>query len=654
MTKSQPATYSDADEILKGLNQPQRQAVTHMDGPLLILAGAGSGKTTVLTRRVAYLISRGVEPWSILAITFTNKAANELKSRIRALLGNKAEGVWAMTFHAACLRILRTEYPAIGKDARFAIMDTHDQLRIMRQVLKEMNLSERQYSPSGMLRIISGAKDKLWDPDTLAKQAISFYETKAAQAYALYQKKLTELNGMDFDDLIMQTVLLLREHKHIREKYQAKFKYILVDEYQDTNRAQYELTKILAAAHKNLTVVGDDDQSIYNFRGADLRNILDFEKDYPSCKVIKLEQNYRSTQVILDGAYHVVSNNFFRKDKRLWTSKKGGAPIYMVITPNQNEEARFVAEEVLRLSATRPLGSMAVLYRTHAQSRNFEDAFMRAGIPYSIVGGLRFYERKEIKDAIAYLRLIAYPNDYISLERIINEPPRGLGPASVRRIIEHARQNGLSIIDALCNASEIPRLTRPQKAASQELGTVLKAVSDVENISTHEIMAYVLEHTGYKSHLANMDTRESEARLENLEELLVSMRLSASKGETLYDYLENQVLASDQDMYDEDKDACVMMSLHAAKGLEFDVVFMVGMEEGLLPHARSVGDEHQIEEERRLCYVGMTRARELLYFTMAAFREAYNEPYPTVISRFIKEIPQHLLEVRAFDWDDLI
>ena len=326
----------------------------------------------------------------------------------------------------------------------------------------------------------------------------------------------------------------------------------------------------------------------------------------------------------------------------------------MVITPNQNEEARFVAEEVLRLSATRPLGSMAVLYRTHAQSRNFEDAFMRAGIPYSIVGGLRFYERKEIKDAIAYLRLIAYPNDYISLERIINEPPRGLGPASVRRIIEHARQNGLSIIDALCNASEIPRLTRPQKAASQELGTVLKAVSDVENISTHEIMAYVLEHTGYKSHLANMDTRESEARLENLEELLVSMRLSASKGETLYDYLENQVLASDQDMYDEDKDACVMMSLHAAKGLEFDVVFMVGMEEGLLPHARSVGDEHQIEEERRLCYVGMTRARELLYFTMAAFREAYNEPYPTVISRFIKEIPQHLLEVRAFDWDDLI
>ncbi len=653
MTKAQPARHSQSDEILKGLNAPQRQAVIHMDGPLLILAGAGSGKTTVLTRRVAYLISQGVEPWSILAITFTNKAANELKHRIRALLGDKADGVWAMTFHAACLKILRSEYPAIGKNARFAIMDTQDQLRIMRQVLKEMNLSEKQYSPSGMLRIISSAKDKLWDPGVLARNAVSFYETKAAQVYALYQKKLAELNGMDFDDLIMQTVLLLKDHKHIREKYQNKFKYILVDEYQDTNRAQYELTKILAAAHKNLTVVGDDDQSIYNFRGADLRNILDFEEDYPSCKVIKLEQNYRSTQVILDGAYHVVSNNYFRKEKRLWTPKKDGAPILVVLTPNQDEEAQFVADEVMRLSATRPLGSIALLYRTHAQSRNFEDAFMRAGIPYNIVGGLRFYERKEIKDAIAYLRLIAYPNDYISLERIINEPPRGLGPASVRRITGYAEQNGLSIIDALCKISEIPKLTRPQKAAAEELGLVLKDVSDTANISTHEIMAHILENTGYKSHLIRMDSKESEARLENLDELLVSMRQSASKGETLYDYLENQALASDQDMYDESKDACVMMSLHAAKGLEFDVVFMVGMEEGLLPHARSIGDEDQLEEERRLCYVGMTRARELLYFTRAACRQAYNDVYFTVISRFIKEIPQHLLEIHAFDRDEL-
>lgn len=653
LAKVNPVGYTQSKEILKGLNEPQKQAVTHMNGPLLILAGAGSGKTTVLTRRVAYLISQGVKPWSILAITFTNKAANELKSRIQAILGERAAGIWAMTFHAACLRILRTEYPAIGKPGRFSIMDSQDQIRIMRQVLKEMNLSEKQYNPSSILRSISSAKDKLWGPGTLAKEASSFYETKVAQAYVLYQRRLAELNGMDFDDLIMQAVLLLKGNGQIREKYQDKFRHILVDEYQDTNRAQYELTKILAASHRNLAVVGDDDQSIYKFRGADLRNILDFEKDYPSCKVVKLEENYRSTQVILDGAYHVVSKNYFRKDKRLWTSRKGGSPIVVSISRDQNEEAQFVAEEILRLSATRPLGSIAALYRTHAQSRNLEDAFMRVGIPYTIVGGLRFYERKEIKDAISYLRLIAYPRDYISLERIINEPPRGLGPVSVRRIIDYADEKGLSITEALCRASEIPRLTRPGKKAAEELGAILKDVSEVENMPTHEIMAVILENTGYRRRLLNKDSRENESRLENLEELLVSMRLSASKGETLYDYLENQALASAQDMYDEDKDACVMMSLHAAKGLEFDVVFIVGMEEGLLPHARSIGDANQIEEERRLCYVGMTRAKELLYLTLAAYRETYYGTNLTGISRFIKEIPEDLLEMHTLAWDEL-
>lgn len=643
--------YIDSREILKGLNEPQRQAVTYMNGPLLILAGAGSGKTTVLTRRVAYLISQGVKPWSILAITFTNKAATELKSRIESILGDRADGVWAMTFHATCLRILRTEYPAIGKPSRFSIMDPKDQARIMRQVLKEMNLSEKQYTPSGILRSISSAKDKLWDPAALVEKAGSFYEAKVAQAYVLYQKKLEELNGMDFDDLIMNTVLLLNSNKQIREKYQEKFQYILVDEYQDTNRAQYELTKILAASHKNLAVVGDDDQSIYNFRGADLRNILDFEKDYPSCKIVKLEENYRSTQVILDGAYHVVSKNCFRKDKRLWTSKRGGSPILVSISRNQDEEARFVAEEILRLSATRPLGSIAVLYRTHAQSRSFEDAFMRAGIPFTIVGGLRFYERKEVKDAISYLRLIAYPKDYIALERVINEPPRSLGPASLRRIIAYAEQNDLSIIDALCEATKIPRLTRPGKKSAIELGTILKDVSDTESIPTHEIMNHILEHTGYKQYLLAKDSKEGQARIENLQELLISMRMSASQGETLYDYLENQALASDQDAYDEDEDTCVMMSLHAAKGLEFDVVFMVGMEEGLLPHIRSIGDENQIEEERRLCYVGMTRARELLYLTLAAYRETYYGTNLTGISRFIKDIPDELIEVQTLDWD---
>ncbi|HHY17704.1 MAG TPA: UvrD-helicase domain-containing protein [Firmicutes bacterium] len=640
--------YAAQEQILAGLNEQQREAVTHINGPLLILAGAGSGKTTVLTRRVAYLIHQGVKPRSILAITFTNKAANELRHRIQSILGPQSQGLWAMTFHATCARILRTEYPLLGKSGRFSIMDSQDQIRIMRQVLKEMNLSERQYTPSGMLRVISRAKDQLWDPEALAKRAQSFYEAKAAQAYVLYQQRLSSVDGMDFDDLIMQTVMLLKHNKQVREKYQKRFQYILVDEYQDTNRAQYELTKILAGAHKNLAVVGDDDQSIYNFRGADLRNILEFEKDYPSCKTVKLEENYRSTQVILDGAHNVVSRNYFRKDKRLWTSKKGGGLITVFAGEDQDDEAEFVGQEVLRLSATRPLSSMAVLYRTHAQSKSLEDAFMRIGIPYAIVGGLRFYERKEIKDAISYLRLIAYPRDQIALERIINAPPRGLGPASLQKIIAYANENNLSVIDALCQASSISGLTRPGKKAAEELGTLLREVSGKENVPIHRIMGHILEHTGYKGWLEAGDSNESESRLENLNELLISMRVSAAKGETLYEYLENQALASDQDMYDETQDACVMMSLHAAKGLEFDVVFLVGMEEGILPHVRSMGDEDQIEEERRLCYVGMTRAKELLYLTLAAQRETYPRTSSKGVSRFLREIPEDLLEVRAW------
>ncbi len=640
--------YPGQDQILAGLNKEQKEAVTHVDGPLLILAGAGSGKTTVLTRRVAYLISRGVKPWSILAITFTNKAANELRGRIQSVLGPKAEGVWAMTFHATCARILRTEYPSIGKSGRFSIMDSQDQIRIMRQVLKEMNLSERQYTPSSMLRLISSAKDKLWSPAGMAKNAVSFFETKVSQAYTLYQQRLSAVDAMDFDDLIMQAVMLLKNNRQIREKYQSKFQYILVDEYQDTNRAQYELTRILAASHKNLAVVGDDDQSIYNFRGADLRNILEFEKDYPSCKTVKLEENYRSTQIILDGAYNVVSRNCFRKDKRLWTSRKGGGLITVFAGQDQDDEAQFVGQEVLKLSACRSLGSMAVLYRTHAQSKSIEDAFMRIGIPYTIVGGLRFYERKEIKDAISYLRIIAYPRDYVALERVINAPPRGLGPASLKKIIAYADEKGLAIADALCQATSISGLTKPGKKAAGELGTILREVSDAENLPIHEIMAYILEHTGYRHWLQADDTNESQSRLENLDELLISMKASAARGQNLYQYLEDQALISDQDMYDETQDACVMMSLHAAKGLEFDVVFLVGMEEGILPHARSIGDENQIEEERRLCYVGMTRAKELLYLTLAIQRETYLGTNLNDVSRFLREIPEDLLEVRAW------
>jgi len=640
-------------EILNGLNPRQIEAVTHLNGPLLILAGAGSGKTTVLTRRIAYLLAKGVKPWQILAITFTNKAARELKNRIESLLGKDAEGIWAMTFHAMCARILRREFPNIGRSGKFSIMDVQDQIRIMRKVLKELNISEKQYPPSNILRKVSAAKNNLVDPETYQKRVGTFYETKVAQAYSLYQRKLQELDALDFDDLIMQTVFTFRKNRYILEKYQNKFLYILVDEYQDTNRAQYELTKMLASSHKNIAVVGDDDQSIYTFRGADLRNILEFEKDYPSCHIVKLEQNYRSTQIILDGAYHVVSNNFFRKEKRLWTAKKGGSPIIVYASLNEEDEARFVADEILKLlTDKRSFGSFAILYRTHAQSRTFEDAFIERQIPYSILGSLRFYERKEIKDAISYLRLLAYPKDYVSLERVINEPHRGLGPASVRRIINYASENDLSIIDALCQASSIPRLTSKGKKSAEKLGKILREVSfQIGSAPPHQILSEILDKTGYREQLEREGTPESLARLENLEELLASMRVFDSSGKgDLYEYLESQALASDQDSYDEKKDACVMMTLHAAKGLEFDVVFMVGVEEGLLPHVRSIGEERQIEEERRLCYVGMTRARELLYLTFAAYRETYLGKNSTKVSRFLSEIPQELLEVRSWQY----
>jgi len=639
-------------KILEGLNPKQVEAVTHGEGPLLILAGAGSGKTTVLTRRIAYLIAKGVPPWSVLAITFTNKAANELKSRIEALLGNEAQGIWAMTFHAACVRILRAELPGVGRSGRFSIMDTQDQIKIMREVLKELNLSERQYPPSGILRTISKAKENLEGPEDYKKRALSFFETKVAQAYSLYQAKLGELDGLDFDDLIAETVFLLRDNREIREKYQTRFRHILVDEYQDTNHAQYVLTRLLAEAHKSIAVVGDDDQSIYAFRGADIRNILEFEKDYPSCHVVKLEENYRSTQVILDGAYHVVSRNLYRKDKRLWTKKSGGKPITVYVALNERDEARFVTEEVLRLLGKgKNLKSFAVLYRTHAQSRNLEEAFMEEGIPYLIVGGLRFYERKEIKDALSYLRLLIYPTDRVSLERIIDVPRRGLGLASARKITGYARENNMSLIQALKEAGSVKGLSKPARESAQKLGEILvDAQSRLGSMPLHEILSGILDKTGYRREIEVQGTPESIARLENLDELVSSLKVFASSGKSLEEYLETQAIASDQDMYDEKKDALVMMTLHAAKGLEFEVVFIVGMEEGLLPHSRSISEEKQLEEERRLAYVGMTRAKELLYLTFAMQRESFMGTGSAPVSRFLKEIPEELLSVRT--WQD--
>lgn len=644
------------DEILRGLNPQQVEAVTHGQGPLLILAGAGSGKTTVLTRRVAHLISQGVRPGSILAITFTNKAADELKTRIESILGQPGKGVWAMTFHAACVRMLRMELPELGRSGNFTIVDDQDQHKLMKQVLKELDLSEKQYTPSGLLRTISGAKDNLVGPEEYAKNALTFYETKVGQAYVLYQKKLTEQDSMDFDDLIMQTVLMLQDHPFILAKFQKRFQYIVVDEYQDTNHAQYELTRLLASAHHNIAVVGDDDQSIYTFRGADIRNILEFEKDYPECHVVKLEQNYRSTQVILDGAYNVVSKNILRKDKRLWTSQEGGMPITIYAAQSGEGEARFVSGEIERLSGEGvPLGQCAVLFRTNAQSRLFEEAFVERGVPYTILSGRRFYERKHIKDTVAYLRLLLNPKDFVSLDRIINEPPRGLGPGAFQKISIYSRENGVDLILALQAADSIKGLTAPQRKSAVDMGRTLadvatRAATQPVNITINE----VLERSGYMRHLDAQSTAESQERLDDLDELMVSARVFSEGAEEgsprgLAEYLEQVALVSDQDSYNSRSETCVMGTLHSAKGLEFEVVFLVGMEEGLLPHARSTGDERQLEEERRLLYVGMTRAKRLLYMTFSWSREGSLGLSRSRVSRFVSEIPRKLLEVKTWE-----
>lgn len=642
-------------DILQGLNPKQVEAVTHGEGPLLILAGAGSGKTTVLTRRVAYLISQGVSPRSILAITFTNKAAEELKTRIVSLLGEDAgSGVWAMTFHATCVRILRAEFPSLGRSGSFSILDDGDQLRVMKQVLKELNLSEKMYPPAGLLRSISRAKDELKGPEEYARSAQTFFETRVAQAYGLYQKKLGEQDSLDFDDLIMQTVFLFQDRPDILAKYQNRFRYIMVDEYQDTNRAQYELTRLLASAPPhNIAVVGDDDQSIYTFRGADIRNILEFERDYPGCHVVKLEQNYRSTQVILDGAYHVVSNNSMRKDKRLWTSSEGGLPITLYAAQSGEDEARFVAGEIEGIiDAGRPLSSCAILFRTNAQSRLFEEQFMDRGIPYAILSGRKFYERKHNRDAIAYMRLLLNPRDFVSLERVINEPPRGLGPAAFAKIADHARETGKTLVQSLMEAASIKGLTAPQKKAATELGTTLHEVAGKAQAQPlHHTLNEVLERTGYLRHLDAQGTSESESRLEDLDQLMISARqFWEGEGERgLAEYLEQVALVSDQDSYDQKKDACVMGTLHSAKGLEFETVFLVGMEEGLLPHVRSIMDERQLEEERRLMYVGMTRAKKQLYLTFSFAREMNAGSTRMKVSRFVSEIPRELLDVKTWE-----
>ena len=633
-----------------GLNPQQVEAVINTEGPMLIMAGAGSGKTKVLTCRVANLLQKGVRPYRILAITFTNKAAAEMRERVNNMSGPAAKDVWLFTFHAFCARFLRMEIDKLpGYGGNFAIYDTADSQNLIKQILKEMNLDDKRFQPSGILSRISNAKNALQDAAAFARQAGDFYEQKVADIYSRYEQKLQLNNALDFDDLLMLSIKLLQENKEVREKYQDRFDYLLVDEYQDTNHAQYLLTKFLAAKHRNICVVGDADQSIYGWRGADIQNILDFEKDYPDAKVIKLEQNYRSTQIILDAANAVIENNTGRKPKNLWTENKSGADIIYFQAVDERDEARFVIEQLQNLQRTenKKLGDMAILYRTNTQSRIFEEMLIKSGISYNMVGGLKFYERKEIKDIIAYLRVIFNPADSLSLLRIINVPKRGIGDASLAKIQAYAAANNVSLFEAVSNAAAIDGLSSRFVSKLDDLaGIIFELMNLASEAPVEDLIDRVLRDTGYLEELENERTPQAQSRIDNLHELIsVAQEFAASEEENnLENFLAHVALVSDIDDTELGEDAITLMTLHSSKGLEFPVVFLVGMEEGLFPHARTLMDETEIEEERRLCYVGITRAKEKLFLSSTKMRTIYGNTVTYPPSRFLQEIPARLVK----------
>lgn len=642
------------DSITNDLNPKQQEAVNCLQGPLLIMAGAGSGKTKVLTCRIANLLAHGVSPYSILAITFTNKAAAEMRDRVDRLIGPAARSVWLSTFHSFCARFLRAEIQITGVyKNNFVIYDAADAKVLIKKCLKELNLDEKQYPPNSIQNQISNAKNILMGPHNFSKNAETFFQKKVADVYALYDKKLKENNALDFDDLLMITVAILDEHKEVREKYQQRFNYILVDEYQDTNTAQYELTRLLAEKHHNLCVVGDADQSIYGWRGADISNILNFEKDYPEATVIKLEQNYRSTKNILAAANAVIKNNLNRKPKNLWTENCEGEKITTYLADNEIDEANFVALTVLKNKTlfNKAFSDIAVLYRTNAQSRALEEGFMREGIPYTMVGGLKFYERKEIKDIIAYLRVIYNPLDTLSLLRIINVPKRGLGETSIGRISEYAALNNLSFIDVISSTeylSEIKGVTARVIKPLEEFSVFIFEMMNKQNsMPLSEFIEEILDKSGYIKELEAGDGKiENESRIENLQEFVsVAKDFENSDEEaTLENFLAHISLISDIDNADLDDDKVTLMTLHAAKGLEFPVVFMTGMEEGIFPHSRTLMEPMELEEERRTCYVGITRAQTKLYMTYARSRLIFGRQTFGMPSRFLKEIPDEYLD----------
>ncbi|HEX8099434.1 MAG TPA: DNA helicase PcrA [Actinomycetota bacterium] len=637
--------------LLEGLNPVQKEAVLHTEGPVLIVAGAGSGKTRALTHRIAYLIrEKGVSPYAVLAITFTNKAAREMVDRVEGLLGTRiAKGMWILTFHSACARILRREHASLGLPSHFSIYDEGDTERVIAMSLKQMNIDPKRYPPRQVAAVIGRAKDNLLSPSEFVQAASTHYENTVAEVYADYQRRLRTAGALDFDDIIMETVRLFRENPGILEHYQERFQYVLIDEYQDTNRAQYHLVNMLAGKHRNICVVGDADQGVYSWRGATIKNLLDFEHDYPDAAVFVMEQNYRSTQSILQVANSLIEHNLQRKPKSLWTDSDQGELAVRYRAENEHDEAWFVGSEIERLIQEEGFrySDVAVFYRTNAQSRVLEDVFMRGGLPYRIVGGVRFYQRKEIKDVIAYLRVVVNPGDLVGVRRVINTPKRGIGDATGAAIEGFAASEGLPFLEAARRVDEISTLGARAKGAVASFVDVidkLRAMAE-EGAGPGSIVEAAYTESGYMAELEADHTVESMGRMENLRELVgVAREFEARVPEGgLPDFLEQLSLVSEQDEYDADAPAVTLMTLHNAKGLEFDVVFMVGMEDGVFPHYRSMTDPAELEEERRLAYVGITRARRRLYLTHAWSRSLFGGSNYNPPSRFLNEIPVHLV-----------
>ncbi|NHN33937.1 DNA helicase PcrA [Paenibacillus agricola] len=649
---------NDVFASIQALNPPQRQAVETVDGPLLIMAGAGSGKTRVLTHRIAYLIAtRKAAPWSILALTFTNKAAREMQERVSKLVGPSGRDIWVSTFHSMCVRMLRKDISRIGFTSNFTILDSGDQLSVIKACMKELNYDPKKFEPKAVQAAMGAAKNELRTPEMVESKIGDYFDGVVAKVYKLYQKKLKHNNSLDFDDLIMVTIQLFKEEPEVLDFYQNKFQYIHVDEYQDTNRAQYMLCLMLADKHKRICVVGDSDQSIYGWRGADISNILNFENDYPKAETILLEQNYRSTSNILNAANKVIANNAGRKAKNLWTSKDGGAKIRFYQADSEHEEGYFITSEVKkRVDSGKRYQDHAILYRTNAQSRVIEEILIKSDIPYQIIGGIKFYDRKEIKDILAYLRLVSNPNDDISFVRVVNVPKRGIGDTTLERLAEASARRGVSLFTQLeeLDGMEIGAKAKHALADFHEMITNMNKM--VDYLSVTELTEKLLEMTQYRIELQREKTIESTARLENIDEFIsVTMEFEKrNEDRTLIAFLTDLALIADIDTLNETEEekadsgnAVVLMTMHSAKGLEFPVVFIVGMEENVFPHSRVANDYEELEEERRLAYVGITRAEQELFLTCARMRTLFGRTNMNAPSRFLKEIPEELLELVA-------